>query len=166
MARNNILIKLVFGDIVANQNKISATEQFLEADENLGINETEQLKKYKEIYDNLVRKINSDLNTLSNLEGIIVQLRCIEMVPNEIKFSLLRDYIYARTTFYRPNNEIRDIRVIVGKLEDFDEPYETIIEYPEFILMAQNKLKETMSNIMKKNGIDVENLHEENLINY
>lgn len=163
MSRNNRLIDLVFNNIIANQGKISAMEKFLSTDESLGIEETEEIKQYKESYEKLVAQISHQIELLSHIEELIVQLRCVEMIHDEIKFSLVREYIYARTLFYRSGKEIKDIRVIVGRIDDFDKSYDDIIIDPDFITMAELKLKETMLkeiHDLKEHTDEIENLIE------
>lgn len=167
MSRHNRLIELVFNDIIANQDKISSIEKFLSTDDALNIIETEILKQFKDSYKKIVDDISDSIDKLARLEELIVQLRCIAMVHEEIKFSQVREYIYARTLFYRSGKEIKDIRVLIGRLDDFDEPYEDLIQDPDFVILAEGKLQEAMykeiNQLMKISNI-VENLQEESLV--
>jgi len=162
MSRNNRLIQLVFNDIIANQDRIGAMEQFLATDSDLNIKETEDIKRYKELYKQLVIELSSPFEELARIEEMIVQLRCLEMMPKEIKFYMSREYVYARTLFYRSNMEIKDIRVMVGRLDEFEEPFEILVEYPEFRMLAENKLRDAILKEIKSSE-SIINFHSENL---
>jgi hypothetical protein len=91
---------------------------------------------------------------LASLEEVIMQMRIREDLSN-IKLSLVRDYIYARTPFYRKDKKAKDVRVIVSKLDLQPEVTATGIEIllrnKEFMDKAQTKLYEAMTLEIEEN---------------
>lgn len=167
MARNNRLIELVFNDIIANQDRISSMEKFLSSDKALGITETEDITRLKELYKKMVDDISFQMEKLAYIEEMIVQLRCVELIHDEIKFSQVREYVYARTLFYRSKKDIKDIRVVVGRIDEFDEPYDDLIQDPDFLILAEMKLRDAMIreiNDLKSLTDAIEDIHNEHLV--
>jgi hypothetical protein len=84
----------------------------------MGLPESETLVSLKKEYEELTSENRGTISTLASLEEIIIQIRCKEVINSELRLSLSRNYIYARSTFYRRGNKINDIRVVVGTTED------------------------------------------------
>ena len=112
MGRVNKTINGVFIDIVGNDREISCYDQFL----NQNDIDSPQLKKLLKSYDDMVQKNKPLFEYMAQLEELIIQLR-IRMTNDNIKLSMVRDYIYARTPFYRKEKKSNDIRVIVDKID-------------------------------------------------
>jgi hypothetical protein len=134
MARNNRLTEQVFTGL--------DPEKFLSTDEVLGITVTNHIRRCKILYTKILEDIAPSITALVTLEETLVQLRCRESM--EIKLSFLKNYIYARTLFYRSKNDVKDIRVIVGKIsEDGDDP-DVLLNDPVFMGIAKAKLEDAM----------------------
>lgn len=103
MARNNRLTEQVFTGLDPGK--------FLSTDEFLGITETPEITKAKELYRKLLDHISPSMTALVTLEETLVQLRCREVIDSNIKLSFIKNYIYARSLFYRSENDVKDIRV-------------------------------------------------------
>jgi hypothetical protein len=147
MPRNNKTINRVFTEIVPNK----AYDQFLRVDQELGIHESEILSDMKAEYVMTLAGIRKTLKTLSKIEEVILQIRSKEMIESELRLSLSRNYIYARSLFYRIGKEINDIRVIVGKTEDYGEDIDSLLSLPGFRDLCKTKLSEAMDKIINEN---------------
>lgn len=144
MGRVNKTISGVFIDIVGNPKEISQYQQFINQGDN--VNNTPEIKKYLDIYSKMVNDHKNIFEQLASLEEIIMQMRIREDL-SDIKLSLVRDYIYARTPFYRKNNSAKDIRVIVDKLEFYPETTgdpTMLFGNEQFMERAKSKLKTAM----------------------
>ena len=67
----------------------------------------------------------------------------MENIDN-VKLSLVREYIYARSTFYRNDKESKDIRIIVDKSEFHGTDLHKLVGDKEFMSTAKTKLKRAM----------------------
>lgn len=150
MARNNRLTEQVFTGLDPGK--------FLSTDEFLGITETPEITKAKELYRKLLDHISPSMTALVTLEETLVQLRCREVIDSNIKLSFIKNYIYARSLFYRSENDVKDIRVIVGKIsEDGDDP-DVLLDDDVFMVIATMKIKEAMD--LEINPVIVKDLQE------
>jgi len=73
------------------------------------------------------------------------------VIDQELRLSLSRNYIYARSIFYRRDNQINDIRIVVGTTETFPEPLEDLIEDLGFRGVCIAKLSKAMEKEIKNN---------------
>lgn len=151
MGRENRLTGGVFTEIVGTKDKISAYDKFLNVDVDLDIPQTEELMKYSNMYKNNIRMMKSGFETLAKLEEIIMQLRSKETIMDELKLSLVREYIYARALFYREGKGTKDIRVIVGKTDVHGEDIELLGNTADFMELAKSKLLTAMDLEIKEN---------------
>ena len=157
MGRVNKTISGVFIDIVGTPNQISQYQQFI----NRGSVEDTKVNEFLSTYTSLVSKHKETFEELAALEEIIIQMRIMENL-SDIKLSLVRDYIYARTPFYRKSNTAKDIRVIVDKLEFHPEGRENLANLfgkGEFMKRAREKLVDAMSNEIVSNINELKLLH-------
>jgi hypothetical protein len=138
MARNNRLTEQVFTGL--------DPEKFLSTDEFLGITETPEITKAKELYRKLLEHITPSITALVTLEETLVQLRCREMIKENIKLSFIRDYIYARSLFYRSGNEVKDIRVIVGRISEYGDDPDVLLNDHVFMGLARFKIEDAMDD--------------------
>ena len=150
MGRINKTIEGVFVDIVGNSSKLSGYEQFL----NQGTSTpSRELSKLTSDYKSLITNHKEVFEQLAALEEVIMQLRIRENL-DDIKLSLVREYIYARTPFYRKDKKAKDVRVIVDKIE-FHPQVGTNIEIlfgnEEFMARAKEKLVQSMDSEIKEN---------------
>ncbi len=160
MGRENRLTGGVFTEIVGTKDKTSAYDKFLRVNEDLDIPQTEELTKYCNMYKNNIRMMKSGFETLAKLEEIIMQLRSKETIMDELKLSLVREYIYARELFYREGKGTKDIRVIVGKTDVHGEDIELLGNTVEFMELAKGKLLNAMDLEIKENVRILKNILE------
>jgi len=157
MPRNNKITERVFADIAEATPGTGAYDKFLAIDEELGLPISPQLESVKEKYKELSQDCVYDVKVLAMLEEIIIQIRAKEVINSELRLSLSRNYIYARSLFYRRGKEINDIRVIAGKTEDFGEELDELLEDDNFRILCRKKLTQAMDEEILKN-IDQLNL--------
>jgi hypothetical protein len=125
--------------------------EFLNLDESMGLEESAQLVQMKQLYADMLKENKDYLQKLSELEEIIIQIRCKEVINSELRLSLSRNYIYARSMFFRRGKEINDIRVIVGTIEAYPYPLDDLIKDDEFRLMCRIELNNAMNREIEKN---------------
>ena len=151
MGRVNKTISGVFIDIVGTPKEISGYQQFINQGGDL--NDDPQVREYLSTYSHMVNDNKETFEQLASLEEIIMQKR-IQLDLSDIKLSLVRDYIYARTPFYRKSNSAKDIRVIVDKLEFYPETngdVSNLFGNKEFMEKAKSKLISTMDVEIQNN---------------
>ena len=136
MARTNKLTSGVFVNLVRTSREISAYDEFIN---NKFRFTSEECVKYLEKYESLIDKRKEDLKLLADLEEIIMQLRTRDNIE-DIKLSVVREYIYARCPFYRRDKDSKDIRVIVGLTEFYGEDMKKLLGNKEFMAKAKEKL--------------------------
>jgi len=134
MARNNRLTEQVFTGL--------DPEKFLSTDEFLGITVTNHIRRCKILYTKILEDIAPSITALVTLEETLVQLRCRESM--EIKLSFIKNYIYARSLFYRSKNDVKDIRVIVGKISDHGDDPDVLLNNTAFMTLARFKIQDAM----------------------
>jgi hypothetical protein len=159
MPRNNKVTGRVFAEIVETSRQKGAYDEFLAIDQKNGFQESEILKRIKEDYRILVHDIEVNIKVLASLEEIITQIRAKEAINSELRLSLSRNYIYARTSFYRKDNKINDIRVVVGKVDEYGDEIDELLQDTNFRILCKEKLIEAMD---KEININITNL---NLVN-
>jgi len=156
MPRFNKVTEKVFAQIAETNGRKGAYDQFLDIDTELGLPESDLLKQLKEKYKDISQECAADIRALALIEEIIIQIRSKEVIDTELRLSLSRDYIYARSTFYRRDNTINDIRVIAGKVSEFGSDLESLVDDPGFRLICKAKLQEAMD---KEIEINIKNLN-------
>lgn len=122
------------------------------------LNEQKSLKKGTKVipfhkeFKSIVQDHMDTFDKLSMLEEIILQDRAINNM-DEIKFSTVRDYIYARTDFFRNEKFTKDIRVIVAKISDVTDngdDLDMVYKDQRFIEVAKSKLIDSMKKELNK----------------
>lgn len=137
MGRVNKKTEGVFVDIVGSETEISSYDAFLNL--KTKTKSSKELSQFVNEYKTLVNKHKVDFEKLSKLEEIIMQIRSKESM-DDIKLSLVREYVYARCAFYRKGKSSKDIRVLVDKYEFWMDKKEGELNEDEFI---SNLLKDT-----------------------
>lgn len=150
MGRVNKETEGVFTDIVGTTSELSSYDVFLR---NENVTQSKLLKEYVEKYKKMIDKNRVTFDNLSKLEEIIMQLRSRERI-SDIKLSLVRQYIYARCSFFRREKTAKDIRVIVDNVEFWEENMDNLLKNDTFMEKAKNKLIKAMD-------IEIENNIEE-----
>ena len=152
MGRVNKTIEGVFTNIVGTSSEISTYNQFINQGEDLNV--SKELQDLTDIYVKLVNEHKDVFEQLASLEEIIMQMRIKENL-DDIKLSLVREYIYARTPFYRKDKKAKDVRVIVNKVEFHPEVDTSGIEIlfgnEDFMARAKEKLVQAMDSEIKEN---------------
>jgi hypothetical protein len=151
MPRNNKVTGRVFAEIAETSRRKGAYEGFLAIDQKNGFQESETLKKIKEDYKVLVNDMAANIKVLASLEEIITQIRAKEAIDTELRLSLSRNYIYARTSFYRKDNKINDIRVVVGKVHEYGDKLDELLRDTNFRTLCKEKLNEVMDKEINNN---------------
>jgi hypothetical protein len=150
MGRINKTIEGVFIDIVGNSSKLSGYDQFL----NQGTDKSSrELNKLTNDYKSLIVENKEIFEQLASLEEVIMQLRIRENL-DDIKLSQVREYVYARTPFYRKDKVAKDVRVIVDKIEfhpEGEENLDNLFSKKSFMDKAKYKLAQAMDNEIKEN---------------
>lgn len=150
MGRVNKTIDGVFIDIVGSSEEISSYERFLNNGKNI---KGKEVKNITKIYEKMVKDNKDRFEKLASLEEIIIQMRIRETM-NDIKLSLVRDYIYARVPFYRKDRKSKDVRVIVDKVDMYpgsEKDVNILSGNPEFMERAKKKLIEAIDDEIKQN---------------
>lgn len=148
MPRLNKVTERVFTDISK-----TSIEDFLKIDEQMNLQVSSIHASMKKAYNALSKEAEfiEVLENLAGVEEIIVQLRCKQVINSELRLSLSRNYIYARSLFYRRGKEINDIRVVVGRTEAYGSDIESLINYDFFRAFAIKKLEEAIDREIEKN---------------
>ena len=151
MPRLNKVTEKVFAEIAETPQKKGQYTTFLNIDKVMGITESPALKEFKEMYDDLTAENKGTISTLAALEEIIIQIRAKEVIESELRLSLSRNYIYARSLFYRRGNKINDIRVVVGTTEDYGTELNVLLENEAFRTICWTALKKAMDKEIEAN---------------
>lgn len=142
----------VFADIAETPQKKASYTTFLDIDEVLGLPESQQLKTLKKLYSDIVVAAKKTVTTLAMIEEIVIQIRCKSVINQELRLSLSRNYIYARSIFYRRGNQINDIRIVVGTTDTFGDNLDTLIEDENFRKVCVAKIEKAMNKEIKNNA--------------
>jgi hypothetical protein len=151
MPRNNKITEKVFAEIAETNDKKGAYEKFLAVDELLGLPVGDPLKKLKKDYEVLVKVQVDDIKVLAALEEIIIQIRAKEVINSELRLSLSRNYIYARSLFYRRGKKINDIRVVAGKVSQYGTNLGKLLKDDIFRTICWSALIKAMDKEIEKN---------------
>jgi len=151
MPRLQKVTEKVFAEIAETPQKKGAYTTFIDIDNVLGIPESEELHDLKREYKHIVAESKTAISTLASIEEIIIQIRCKNVISKELRLSLSRNYIYARSIFYRRGNKINDIRIVVGTTEEFGDDLDELIGDNRFRLVCMSKLKTAMEKEIETN---------------
>ena len=138
----------VFTPIIETSSRKSSFECFIT---NIGTDNGPLLNSLLEQYKEHIYEHEELFNQLAYLEELIIQIKIRENV-DEIKLFVVRDYIYARTTFFTKEKERSEIRTIVDRLDKY--PNKTIEELnndPFLMSMVSKKIKTIMDIEIEKN---------------
>ena len=158
MPRLNKVTEKVFAEIAETPKKKGQYQTFLNIDKIMGLPESDSLKAFKAEYDELTSENHGTFSTLAALEEIIIQIRCKEVVDSELRLSLSRNYIYARSIFYRRGNKINDIRVVVGTTEAYGDDLKALFNDLHFCDICKIKLWEAMDKEIESNIVTLKTL--------
>jgi hypothetical protein len=151
MARVNKYTEGVFTEIVGNENSIPSYDRFLNVQNDL-VPPTGELKKITEKYRKLITKQKVGFVKLAKMEELIMQLRTMDnLKPNDIKLSILREYVYARVPFYRTDKDSKDVRILIDSYEQYGKDIDSLYDNNELMSLSMEKLKLAMDKIIKDN---------------
>jgi hypothetical protein len=147
----NKLSKGVFTEIVETEKKKSLFNQFITdvSSDNNSQTVNQLLSRYKKLisnYENVFKE-------LALIEESILQIKTRDSV-RDIKLYMVRDYIYARTNFFRLGNDFKDIRIIVDKINNYgitEDNLSSLLENEKFMDKLTRKLNSVMDNEIKTN---------------
>lgn len=148
MARVNEFTDGVFSKFYGGTQVIPAFDAFLE--KNNPENPSNNLRKFSKSYKDYVTKERNQLERISLIEEIIMQLRAKEKLE-DVKVSFVREYIYARAPFYRRDKTSKDVRVIVDNKEFWKLNLKKLLMNEEFMQKAKEKLTKQMDILIAKN---------------
>ena len=136
-------------------------QDFLNLDERTKSNVSDLLRSVKLQYEMMAFTHKEDIDYMSCLEEVIIQIRCKEVILEELRLSLNLNkkkdmsYIYARTLFYRRNKQINDIRVCIGSSEQYGTDLNSLLDDEEFRHICVIKLTEAMNKEIEANIINL-----------
>ena len=146
----------VFLKVVGDRETIPQWEQFI-TDDGTDLNPENGLAKFLESYKIKVTEIKTDLQQLADLEVIILQARALSNLFGNVKLYTVKDkYIYARTNFYRTDNNINELRVLIDPI-DLHFPEGTTVDpdilfgNEEFMRKVYDKLSDSMMITLREN---------------
>jgi hypothetical protein len=143
MGRVNKLTDGVFTGIVGNASEVSTYDRFINLQGDL--TNSKESNEFLREYQSVITENKVAFDRLSSLEEIIMQLRSRDSIGDDFKLSIVREYIYARTPFFRRDKGTKDIRVIVGLTEFYGEDTRKLMGNDEFVQKATTKLTDAMN---------------------
>lgn len=143
MSRVNKLTDGVFTGIVGNASEVSTYDRFINLQGDL--TNSKESNEFLREYQTVITENKVAFDRLSSLEEIIMQLRSRDSIGDDFKLSIVREYIYARTPFFRRDKGTKDIRVIVGLTEFYGEDTRKLMGNDEFVSKAITKLTDAMN---------------------
>lgn len=151
MGRVNKLTSGVFTDIIGNEKEKPDFIRFIDAQSNLQKPKTD-LKSYLSKYKKIIEENRSIFDELGLIETIIMQMRSRDNIQtDDIKLNIVREYIYARIPFHRNDKEGKDIRVIVGMVENYGSDVTKLYDNTDLMTIAKNRLTWAMNNHITDN---------------
>ena len=145
---------------VVPENK-GAYQDFLNLDERTKSKVSDLLRSVKLHYEMMAFTHKEDIDYMSCLEEIIIQIRCKEVIEDELRLSLNMNkkkdmsYVYARTLFYRRNKQINDIRVCIGSSDQYGDDLVGLLEDVKFRVLCKTKLTEVIDKEIDMNIINL-----------
>lgn len=158
MPRLQKVTEKVFAEIAETPQKKGAYTTFLDIDKVLNLPEDDQLMELKGMYEELITEQKDVISTLASIEEVVIQIRCKRVINSELRLSLSRNYIYARSIFYRRGNQINDIRVVVGTTEEYGDDLHGLLDDTIFTTKCVVKLEEAMDKEINKNIVELKTL--------
>lgn len=155
MPRHQKVTEKVFAEIAETPQKKASYTTFLEIDSVLGVPEDGQLKELKNLYNEILNGHKIAIETLAAIEEVVIQIRCKRVINQELRLSLSRNYIYARSIFYRRGNTINDIRVVVGTTQEYGYMLDVLIDHPTFRPLCISKLQDAMNKEIETNSNNI-----------
>jgi hypothetical protein len=164
MGRLNKTTEGVFVNIVGTSKERSTYDQFISRSNGSDQPGGYCLADFVTEYSNKVSKHKVDFQQLSDLEVIIMQIRALTNMKDTIKLYTVRDtYVYARCPFFRSDNDINEVRVLVDPIDlyfpDGTADLEILSGNETFMLKAYGKLYIVMTYELDKNVYDYKKIY-------
>lgn len=146
----------VFLKVVGDQETIPQWQQFI-TDDGTDLNPENGLARFIESYKTLVTDIKTDLQQLADLEVIVLQARALSNLIGNVKLYTVKDkYIYARTNFYRTDNDINELRLLIDPIdlhfaEGMTVDPDILFGNQDFMKKVYDKLSESMLATLTEN---------------
>lgn len=138
MGRVNKFTDGVFVDIVGNDKEKPAYERFMDLQSTLQ-KPKKDLNSLLSQYKKKISENNHLFDELGLMETIIMQMRSRDnLYVNDIKFNVVREYLYARIPFYRNDKDGKDIRVIVGLARNLRGKEDMVDIAKDLLISAMN----------------------------
>lgn len=170
MGRVNKTTEGVFVNIVGTSAKRSSYDQFITRTTDQQDQDGKyRLAEFVTEYSNKVGQMKMDIQQLSDLEVIIMQLRAkATMMENVVLYTVRDIYIYARCPFFRVDKDTNEVRVLVDNVEFNLNPegqldLSMLSGNEEFMSKVQRKLTEVMDNEINSNIGDYKKIYKKNL---
>jgi hypothetical protein len=112
--------------------------------------EDDEINNLIKRYESLIETHKNGLEELAHIEQLIMQISSRKDL-SPIKYSTVKGLIYARTPFYRFGYKIKDIRVIVGTVEECGK-----MTKEELLSKSKEKLVHSMDKIIFSNFVNYE----------
>ena len=151
MGRVNKFTDGVFVDIVGTSKEKPLYDRFIETQ--LSIKNPEpDFYSYLINYKHAITLHRNLFEDIALMETIIMQMRSRDnIVYDDIKLYIVREYIYARIPFYRTDKDSKDIRILVGMVEKYGDDIPTLSGNIELLEIAKTKLYFNMQSIINQN---------------
>ena len=170
MGRVNKTTEGVFVNIVGTASKRSSYDQFITRNPEDGNRDGGYcVADYVREYSNKISQLKVDLQQLSDLEVIIMQMRAKANMKDNITLYTVRDtYIYARCPFFRVDKDTNEVRVLVDNVEFNLNPegqldLTMLSGNEEFMEKVYKKLSEVMDSEISSNSRDYKKIYKKNL---
>ena len=151
MGRVNKFTAGVFTDIVGDQNDLPKYDQFMRIQTTLDNRPSKKLNDLIKKYTAKIKANKPAFEELGRLEDLIMQLRTREnLSTKDIRLNVVREYIYARVPFHRKDKETKDIRVIVGQIDEWGDNLPILLGNEIFIATAKEKLTLAMDEVIRE----------------
>ena len=164
MGRLNKTTEGVFVNIVGTSKERSTYDQFITRSNGSDQPGGYCLADFVTEYSDKVSKHKIDIQQLADLEVIIMQIRSISNMMDNIKLYTVRDtYVYARCPFFRSDNDINEVRILVDPIDlyfpDGTADLEILSGNETFMLKAYGKLYIVMTYELDKNVYDYKRIY-------
>ena len=139
----------VFLKVMGNQEQRPQYEQFITDEHGTDLHPEIGLARFVEVYKDRITGMKSDLQELADLEVIVLQIRSLSNLIGNVKLYTVKDkYIYARFNFYRTDNDINELRVLIDPIDlyfpDGAADLEILSGNEDFMKKVYYKLRTTM----------------------
>lgn len=157
----------VFVNVTGTDQTVPAYEQFIKKPSQ-DLHPEYCLANYIAEYSGKVQELKVDLQQLTQLEIIIMQIRALSNLSGNIKLYTVRDtYVYARCGFYRNEVDVNEVRVLIDPL-DLHFPQGTadlkiLFGKTDFMSRVYDKLSSVMRKEINDNIADYKKIYSKNI---